>query len=118
MRFLIYFFSLLVVIQVMPGVQSTSLSSTLLAAFVLGFLNALLKPLLILLTIPINLLTLGLFTFIINGLILYMTSGLVPGFHIASFWSAFFGAIIFSIVHIITNSFFKDKTKTGQQFFK
>ncbi len=111
MRFLIYFFSLLVVIQVMPGIHSNSLLATMLAALVLGFLNALLKPLLILLTIPINLLTLGLFTFIINGLLLYMTSVLVAGFYITGFWSAFFGAIIFSIVHIITNGLLKNKAK-------
>ncbi|MBL7033496.1 MAG: phage holin family protein [Candidatus Delongbacteria bacterium] len=110
MRFVIYFFSLLVVIQIMPGIHSSSIWATIVAAFILGVLIALLKPLLILLTIPINILSLGLFTFIINGSLLYLTAWLVEGFEITGFWSAVFGSIIFSLVYIITNSMFKDKT--------
>ena len=113
-RFLIYFFSLLVVIQIMPGIHSVSLAATLLAAFVLGLLNIFLKPFLIILTIPVNILSLGLFTFIINGLLLYFTSGLVSGFIISGFWSAVFGSIIFSLVFIATNSILKDNNHSGQ----
>ncbi len=109
-RFLIYFFCLLIVIQLLPGIQSASLLATILAAAVLGFLNMFLKPLLLLLTIPINILSLGLFTFIINGLLLYFTAALVPGFYISGFWSAVFGAIIFSLAYIITNSLLKENS--------
>ena len=68
---------------------------------VLGIINAFIKPVLIILTLPINILTLGLFTFVINALIIILTSGLVPGFKVNGFW----WALLFSIVLSIVNSF-------------
>ena len=74
-----------------------------LAALVLGILNVFLKPVLILLTLPMNILSLGLFTLIINAFLLYVASKIVPGFEIASFWKAFWAALLISIVSALIN---------------
>ena len=68
------------------------------AALALGLLNTFLRPLLMLLTLPVNILTLGLFTLFVNGFIFYLTAWLVGGFVVAGFWSAFFGALVFSVI--------------------
>ncbi len=78
------------------------------AALVLGILNAILRPVLLILTLPINLLTLGLFTFVINGAMLSLTASLVPGFHVAGFWSAVIGALVMSIFSFILNVYVAD----------
>ena len=74
-----------------------------------GFVSALFRPVLILLTLPINILTLGLFTFIINALMLEMASGVITGFDVHGFWSAFFGALIISVVSWLLNSFISER---------
>jgi len=79
------------------------LTVLVLAALVLGILNAFLRPVLILLTLPMNILSLGLFTLIINAFILYASSKMVPGFEIASFWKAFWAALLISIVSALIN---------------
>ena len=103
-RLLIDTFSLMVVIQLMSGIQATGLVVTFFAAIILAFLNLFLRPILLILTIPVNLLSLGLFTFVINGLLFLLTSSLVPGFDVLGLWSAIWGSIVFSIVRMITNS--------------
>jgi putative membrane protein len=80
----------------------------LLAAAVLGVLNVLLRPVLILLTLPINILTLGLFTFLINAFLLKMTSGVIPGFDVTGFWSAVLGALVISLVNWLLGRFISD----------
>jgi putative membrane protein len=73
------------------------------AALLLGILNALIRPILIILTLPINILTLGLFTFIINGVMLWFVSFIIKGFLIQGFWAAVIGALIISIVSWLIN---------------
>jgi putative membrane protein len=89
-----------------------------LAALVLGILNAFLRPVLILLTLPINILSLGLFTLIINAFILYAASGLVPGFEIASFWKAFWAALLISIVNALINILIHKESNVTIHFAK
>ncbi len=72
--------------------------TALLVAVVLGLVNTLIRPLLILLTLPATILTLGLFIFVINGLLFWAVGSFVPGFHVGGFWSGVFGAIVFSIL--------------------
>jgi putative membrane protein len=79
------------------------------AALVLGALNTFLRPLLLVATLPINLLTLGLFTFVVNGLILWMTGSVVAGFHVAGFWSAVGGALLLSLISLALNAFVSDR---------
>jgi putative membrane protein len=74
------------------------------AALVLGLVNAVIRPLLVLLTLPVTVLTLGLFIFVINGLLFWAVGSLIPGFHVAGFWSGVLGAIIFSIISWILSA--------------
>jgi putative membrane protein len=101
-------FSLLVVMQIYPGIYSANLLITIVAAFVLGVLNTFIKPILLILTLPLNILTLGLLTFIINGFILYFTAGLVVGFRIAGFGAAVVGGLLFSLVNMLVNSMIRE----------
>lgn len=92
---------ILIMPYIIKGVNITNFITALLASLVLGLLNAILKPILILLTLPINILTLGLFTLVINGLIVILATYIVPGFHITNFWYAILFAIILSIFNWI-----------------
>jgi putative membrane protein len=90
--------SLAAVAYLMPSVSIDSPGAALAAALVLGLVNALVRPVLVLLTLPVTILTLGLFIFVINGLLFWAVGSLVSGFHVAGFWPGVFGAIIFSLI--------------------
>ncbi|MBN1584917.1 phage holin family protein [Candidatus Uhrbacteria bacterium] len=87
----------------LPQVSVDSFWTALVLAVVLGLINAILKPILLILTLPVNILTLGLFTFVINGLLIMLASGLTPGFSVGSFW----WAMLFSLVLSLINGFLK-----------
>jgi putative membrane protein len=89
----------------LDGIHVTGLFPAFLAAATLGILNAFLRPLLILLTLPINILTLGLFTFLINALMLKIVSEVIPGFYVYGFWTAVLGALIIGAVSWFLNVF-------------
>ena len=91
--------------RVLPGVHVESLPALLVAALVLGFMNAVVKPLLLLLTLPITVLTLGLFYFVINGLAFAFAAWLVPGFEVRSFGWAMLGALLVGLVSWFIGSF-------------
>ncbi|PUA18205.1 phage holin family protein [Glaciimonas sp. PCH181] len=90
--------ALLAVPYLLHSVSVDSFGAALIAALILGFVNTLIRPILLVLTLPATVLTLGLFIFIINGLMFWVVAQLVGGFHVASFWAAVFGAILYSIV--------------------
>ena len=90
--------ALLSVAYVMPSIHVASFGAALLAALVLGLVNAVLRPLLLLLTLPVTLLTLGLFIFVINGLMFWLAGSMLEGFVVSGFWPAVFGALLYSIV--------------------
>ena len=90
--------ALAAVAYVMPSVAIQSPGAAIAAALVLGLVNAVLRPILVLLTLPVTVLTLGLFIFVLNGLLFWAVASLVPGFHVAGFWSGVLGAILFSVV--------------------
>jgi putative membrane protein len=96
--------SLLIVAYIFPGIQVRGLATALIAAIVIGLVNATLGFVLKILTLPLTLLTFGLFLLVINALMLQLASYLVPGFFVSGFWSAFFGAIVLSIVSMILHS--------------
>ena len=83
----------------LDGIAITGFASALFAAAALGLLNMVFRPVILILTLPINVLSLGLFTFVINALMLKMASGLISGFTVTGFWAAVFGALIISIVN-------------------
>ena len=80
------------------SINVDSFTTALIVAVVLGFINTLIRPVLVILTLPVTLLTLGLFIFVINGLLFWAVGSFVPGFHVAGFWSGVFGAIVYSII--------------------
>jgi putative membrane protein len=96
-RWLINAVAILLAAYLIPGIAVSDPLAILAAAALLGVLNALIRPVFILLTLPINILTLGLFTLIINGLLLWMVSGLIKGFFIQGFWTAVLGALVISL---------------------
>lgn len=90
--------ALLAVPYLSNSVQVDSFGVALIAALILGFVNAIVRPVLVVLTLPVTFVTLGLFIFVINGLMFWVVAQLVSGFHVAGFWSAVFGALLYSIV--------------------
>jgi putative membrane protein len=90
--------ALLALPYLMSSITVDSIPTALIAALILGLINTFIRPLLILLTLPATLVTLGLFIFVINGLLFWLVGSFVQGFHVAGFWSAFFGAILYSII--------------------
>ena len=82
----------------MHSVQVTNIGTALIAALVLGLVNTLVRPLLVLLTLPVTLVTLGLFILVINALLFWFVAEVVEGFHVAGFWSAMGAAILYSII--------------------
>ncbi len=94
---------------IFSGILFNDFGDLLIASIIFGLLNISIKPILIVLTLPLNILTLGLFTFVINAIILGITSSLLSGFVILGFWSALGGAIVVSVVSIILNSLLIEK---------
>ena len=90
--------ALLALKYIMPSITVDSFVTALIVAVVLGFINTLIRPIFVILTLPVTILTLGLFIFVINGLLFWAVGSFVPGFHVAGFWSGVFGAIIYSII--------------------
>lgn len=90
--------ALLALPYVVPSVQVASFGTALLVALVLGLINAVLRPLLILLTLPVTLLTLGLFIFVINALLFQLAGNLIAGFNVGGFVSALLGSIVYSLI--------------------
>jgi putative membrane protein len=90
--------ALLVVAYVLPGIVVASFGSAMLAALVLGLINSLVKPVLILLTLPITVVTLGLFLLVLNALMFWMAGSILKGFQVNGFWWAVGGAILYSLI--------------------
>ncbi|MEK7624935.1 MAG: phage holin family protein [Patescibacteria group bacterium] len=107
LKWLINALALLGIAYLIRGISVSSFYVALVAALVLGLINALVKPLLILLTLPVNILTVGLFTFVINALLFWFVSTVVKGFSVADFAAAFWGALCLSVVSWLTHILLK-----------
>jgi putative membrane protein len=108
-RWLVLTAAIMFASYVLDGIQVKGFLSALFAAAILGILNAFFRPILIILTLPINILSLGLFTFIINAMLLKMASGVISGFDVYGFWSAVFGSLLISLVSWALSSFINEK---------
>lgn len=93
--------ALLAVAYLLPGIRVDGFSSALIAALVLGLINTLLRPLLILLTLPATVLTLGLFILVINGLLFWFAGSVLRGFEVSGFWVGVMGAFLYSILSYV-----------------
>ena len=103
-RWLLLACALVLLTQWDLGVQVDNFGAAMWAALVIGLLNAFVRPLLILLTLPVTLLTLGLFLFVINALTFQMASGLLDGFHVTRFWQALLGSILYSLFGLVIDT--------------
>jgi len=112
-KWLISAAALLVVVHIFSGVSSENLLTTIIMALVLGLLNTFLKPILSFFSLPIMLLTLGLFTLIINATTFYLAAHLVKGFYVASFGSAFWAALLYSFVTFLINLLIQPRNSNG-----
>jgi putative membrane protein len=119
-RFFLSFLALGFTTAIIPGIdvnadgpvkQALALGA---AALVLGLLNAIVRPVLIFLTLPITIVTLGLFILVLNGLLLWLTSAIVSGFDVSGFRAAFFGTIVLSIISAVLNAMVRDRWERGR----
>ncbi len=111
LRWLILTIAIMVTSYLLDGIQVSGFISALFAAAILSLLNAFLRPILFIITLPINILTFGLFTFVINALLLMMASGVIGGFNVAGFWPAVFGSLLISLISWFITSFISERGK-------
>ena len=97
--------AIMITAYILPGIIIKGLFVALIVAVVLGFFNMIIRPILIVLTLPINILTLGLFTFVINAGLVMLTSNIVAGFYVKSFWWALLFSLILSLVNAVIQRF-------------
>jgi putative membrane protein len=97
--------------QLIPGIGIASPGAALVAGIVLGLVNAVIRPVLILLTLPATVLTLGLFIFVVNAICLALAAWFVPGFTISGFWAALFGALVISVISWLLSVILIDKER-------
>lgn len=96
--------ALLVVAYLYPGVQVQSFTSALIAAAVIGLFNAVLRPILVILTLPVTVVTLGLFLFVINALLFWAAASVLDGFRVDGFLAALLGSLIYSVLMLVVNT--------------
>jgi len=101
---LIITIAILVAAHIVPGIRVASLGSAIIAAAILGIINALVRPILVLLTLPLTIVTLGLFLFVINALMFLLAGSVIHGFEVASFWPALLGSLVVTVVSYIAQS--------------
>lgn len=109
LRWLILSLAILAASYVLDGIEVSGFLPALFAAAILGILNAFLRPILLLLTLPLNILTLGLFTFVINAGLLLLVSRVITGFAINGFWTALVGSLLISVVSWLLTSLISDR---------
>jgi putative membrane protein len=106
-RWLVTTIAVLVAERLLPGITCTGWGALLGASLLLGIINAFVRPVLLLLSLPFIIVTMGLFIFVVNALLLMLVSTIIPAFQVDGFWNAFFGAIIISLVSWVLSSFFR-----------
>lgn len=109
LRWFLNALGLLLISYFIPSISVASFYIALITALILGFVNAVIRPLLILLTLPINIITLGLFVLVINGLLFWFVSSFIQGFSVDGFTAAFIGSLLMSLVSWLSNFLLKDK---------
>lgn len=101
--------AIIVASYTLDGIRVQGVFSAIFAAAALGILNAFFRPIALILTLPVNILSLGLFTFVINALMLKLCSGIIPGFDVQGFWASIWGAFLISIISWLLNSFIGER---------
>ena len=109
-RWVLHALSLILVAYLIPGITISGFYAALVVALVLGLINAVIRPVLVFLTLPISVLTLGLFTLVINAILFWFVSTVIKGFEVENFLAAFFGALVFSVLSSAINTLIKPHT--------
>ncbi|MDD5437430.1 MAG: phage holin family protein [Candidatus Omnitrophica bacterium] len=117
-KWVVNIFALFMIIHIVAGVKADSWGAIVVAALILGLLNAFVRPFIILFTLPFTILTLGFFTLMINAFIFYLASKFVKGFEVIDFWSAFWAALLFSIISSILNLLLTPKVTIRTDAFR
>jgi len=107
-RWLVYSLAIFIAAYLLPGVTVTGFAATLVTALVLGLINTLLRPVLIILTLPLNILSLGLLTLVINALLIMLADAIVPGFAVASFWWALLFGVVLALIRFALNGIVRE----------
>jgi putative membrane protein len=102
-------FALFIVSRIVSGIQLQNFQSALVAVIIIGLINALIKPILVILTLPITIVTLGLFALVLNALLLLLAGSITPGFKVDGFWAACIGSILLSVVSTLLHSLVRTK---------
>jgi len=102
-RWIVNAAALLLVAYLYPGVTVASFFAAAMAALVLGLVNAVIRPILVLLTLPVTILTLGLFLFVLNALLFWLVAETVEGFKVTGFWAALIGSVMYSLITLVTS---------------
>ena len=110
-RVLVNALAIMLAASILPGIHVEGLVPALVGGLLLGLVNAVVRPVLIILTLPITLVTLGFFLLVLNALCFWLVAALVKGFYVAGFWAAFLGAIVVSIVSWIMTALISDSGK-------
>jgi putative membrane protein len=113
LKWLILTAAITIASYLLDGIHVDGFLSAFLTAAILGILNTFFRPILVLLTLPINILTLGLFTFVINALMLKMASGVISGFRVDSFWAAVLGSLVISVVNWVLSTIIREDRGGG-----
>ena len=95
--------------HIVPGISVKGFGTALVLALLWGVIGITVKPILVILTLPINLLTFGIFTFVINGVLLFMLGGFIKGFEVQTLWAAILGALVLSAIHMLAHAIIKTK---------
>jgi putative membrane protein len=103
--------ALLAVAYLYPGVQVQDWKAAAIAALVLGLVNTLVKPILVILTLPVTIVTLGLFLLVLNALLFWIVASMVPGFHVNGFWAAMLGAVLYSVITWLLSQLIPERTR-------
>lgn len=107
--------ALLITAYIVPGFEVENFTAAVLAAIVIGVVNTFIKPILSILTAPINMLTLGLFSFVVNAVMLYLAAFVVPGFDIEGAMAAILGAVVLAVVSAILSTLVSEVKKVGRK---
>lgn len=110
LRLILNALGVILVSYIVPGVHVNGFFTALVTAFVIGLINAVIRPILLVLSLPINILTLGLFTLVINALMFWLASALVPGFQVVGFGAALMGAVVFWAISWATNVLVREQS--------
>ena len=110
-RWLVYSLAIFIAAYLLPGVDVAGLAATLVTALVLGLINTVLRPVFLILTLPINLLSLGLFTLVINALLIMLADAIVPGFAVASFWWALLFGVVLAVIRFALNGIVREASQ-------